>query len=92
MELSVYLLFKVNITNLVRDKVVIVKEFYIQPSEIDRMPMWEYEMVREEIMKHLKEREQENEKQQKGYDPSSYKMPKMPQYKTPTMPKSNFKM
>lgn len=56
------------------------------------MPMWEYEMVRDEIMKHLKDREQENEKQQKGFDLSNYKMPKIPQYKTPTIPKSNYKI
>lgn len=92
MELSGYLLFKVNITNLVHDKVIIVKEFYIQPSEIDRMPYWEYEMIREEVMKYLKEREQENERQRTDYNPSNYKMPKMPQYKTPTIPKSNYKI
>lgn len=73
---------------MVHDKVIIVKEFYIQPSEIDRMPYWEYEMIREEVMKYLKEREQENERQRNDYNPSNYKMPKMPQYKTPTIPKS----
>lgn len=99
MVLSTYSLFKVNIQNLVRDKVSIVKEYYIQPSEIDRMPFWEYEMFKEEIMKQMKERQEHEERQRADYgtdkfSPDKYKLPKQPQIKAPSMsmPKTNFKM
>ena len=95
MASSVYLLYKVNIANLVRDKVIIVKEFYIQPSEIDRMPFWEYEMVREEISRIMKDRNEQEEQQRADYDPSKYRM-KQPKYDMPkpnfSMPKTNFKL
>lgn len=89
MVLSAYLLFKVNIENLVRGKLVIVKEFYIQPSEIDRMPYWEYETIREDINDYLKEKQKQNEQQEKEYGNhnSMMKNAKMPKIQTPKMPK-----
>lgn len=96
MVLSAYLLFKVNIANLVRDKLIIVKEFFIQPSEIDRMPYWEYETVKEEVHKYLKEKQKQNEQQNddyasqrkqmsSGFKPSAFKTPsfKSPNIKIP---------
>ena len=45
MESVTYSLFLVDIRNLVRNKLNICKEYHIQPSEIDRMPFYEYEHI-----------------------------------------------
>ena len=46
------------------------KEFHIQPSEIDAMPVWEYEIFMKELNDIIKE---ENEKQQKEMDKAGIK-------------------
>jgi hypothetical protein len=86
MALGVYLLFKVNIENLVRGKLVWSKEFNIQPSEIDRMPYWEYEMLREDIADYMKEKQKQNDQQEKEHSNyhSMMKNPKLPN--APKMP------
>ncbi len=50
---------------MIQIKASLAKNFHIQPSEIDRMPMWEYEMFIQEMNKQVKE---ENEKQQSEMD------------------------
>lgn len=63
----------INIENLITNKVHLAKNFHIQPSEIDKMPMWEYEI----FMKTLNEVVKEDNKKQKDemdkYDIDSYK-------------------
>lgn len=83
MESSLYSLWKVNIENLVQNKVELVKNFYIQPSEIDALPMWEYEKYIELINEYVKRENEQHEEQKKMYDtkfkqPSMPKMPKVP--------------
>lgn len=90
MALSIYSLFKIDIQNLVRDKVLIVKKFFIQPSEIDRMPFWEYEMVREQIIKFMDDEAKQHEQQKAEFDSRKNdvkmpKTPKMPSIKTPKL-------
>ena len=58
----------VNSEELVKRKLFICREYHIQPSEIDRMRYYEYEIILEEIMKNQKEQEKEQEKQHKQYD------------------------
>ena len=86
---------------MIQIKASLAKNFHIQPSEIDRMPMWEYEMFIQEMNKQVKE---ENEKQQGEMDKYHVKdymknanpknMSKMTQPKMPSMPSFNggFKM
>ena len=62
------MLFMINIEGLVRNKVALAKNFHIQPSEIDKMSMWEYEMFMKELNEQVKE---ENDKQQ-GEDQAVY--------------------
>ncbi len=50
---------------MIQIKASLAKNFHIQPSEIDRMPMWEYELFIQEMNKQVKE---ENEKQQGEMD------------------------
>ena len=88
-EKAIISLWMINIENLITNKVHLAKNFHIQPSEIDKMPMWEYEI----FMKTLNEVVKEENKKQKGemdkYDINSYKkmanptMPKMPSMNMP---------
>ena len=71
MELSIYSLFKVNIENLVRSKVIICKNFNIQPSELMRMPYWEFEMTVKECEEIAEEEKKQQEEQEGKYRPPS---------------------
>lgn len=90
--------------NLIKVKAILAKEFHIQPSEIDKMPAWEYELFMKEINNSVKE---ENERNKQEMDKAGYKdMQKMANPKsiersqqsmmkqnTPKMPNmSNFKI
>lgn len=74
---------------MVRNKVNLAKNFNIQPSEIDKMDVWEYELFVEEVNNYIKEESKEREKQEQKYD-KQYKMPKASDYKTPSM--SSYKL
>lgn len=87
-------MYRVDLRNLVKNKLFICREYHIQPSEIDKFKYYEYEWILEEIKVIEKEQEKQNEKQQKEmssmksqYNPqnmmSNMKMPSM------TMPKIN---
>lgn len=56
--------------NFVKVKAVFAKDFHIPPSELDKMPAWEYELFMEEVNKLVKE---ENERNQKEMDGGKYK-------------------
>jgi len=43
-----------------------MENLHVQPSEIDNMQYWEYEITLEEYQKILKERKEEQDKQQEG--------------------------
>lgn len=91
---SIYSLWKVNIENLVVNKVHICRNFHIQPSEIERLPYWEYEMMMKEMNETA---DKENKGQEEGkYDPKHYmdhamsssnKMMSSHMPKMPSMPK-----
>lgn len=99
-ESALFSLFKIDIINYIKVKSILAKEFHIQPSEIDKMPAWEYELFMQEINALIKE---ENERNQKEMDKSGYnkmndpnymkkmansQMPKMDNsFKMPSMPK-----
>lgn len=67
MESVTYSLFLVDIRNLVRNKLNICKEYHIQPSEIDRMPFYEYEYMLEDINADIKEQEKRQKEEEKKY-------------------------
>ena len=95
-ERAIIALWMINIENLITNKVHLAKSFHVQPSEIDKMPMWEYEI----FMKILNEAvDEENKKQQSEmdkYDINSYKKmlnpSNMNKMTNPQMPKMNFNM
>ena len=82
---------------MVRNKLFICKEWHIQPSEIDRMAYYEYELICEEINIVQKEHEKQQKEQEKQYagmqknmNPSSMMNAfknNMPGMKMPSLPK-----
>ena len=95
-EYGIFALWKIDVINLIQIKASLAKNFHIQPSEIDQMPMWEYELFIEEMNKQVKE---ENDKQQSEMDKyhindytnpknfSKMTQPKMPSMSTMKIPK-----
>ena len=82
----------IDIQNLVTNKVHLAKNFHIQPSEIDKMPMWEYEMFMKTLNKIVEEDNKNQEKEMEKYNIDSYKkmadpshMSKMTSPKMPDM-------
>jgi len=83
---------------LVQNKVVVCKNFHIQPSELECMPYWEYEMTLQECQK-IADEEKKQEENQGGAGAESYskyrkqtesmmKGPRMPSVpKMPSMPR-----
>ena len=49
------MLFRIDIVNFIKIKAILSKEFHIQPSEIEMMPAWEYEMFVKELNNIVKE-------------------------------------
>ena len=82
---------------MVQNKLFICKEWHIQPSEIDRMFFYEYELITEKINIVNKEQEKQNKEQEKQYaglqksmNPSSMMNSmknNMPGMKMPSLPK-----
>jgi hypothetical protein len=69
-ESAIISLFRIDILNYIKIKASFAKEFHIAPSELDNMPVWEYELFLKEINNMVKE---ENEKHQKEMDNNKYK-------------------
>lgn len=65
LETQIFSLIKVDIVQLIKMKAMLTKHFHIQPTEIDKMPMWEYEMYIIQLNELIKE---ENENQKKEMD------------------------
>lgn len=93
-EYGIFSLFRIDINNLITIKASLAKNFHIQPSEIDAMPMWEYELFLQDLNNQVKE---ENKKQQDEMDkyhindykkmsnPKNMKQPKMPSFNGSSM-------
>jgi len=81
---------------LVQNKLFICKEWNIQPSEIDRMFFYEFELIKKEISTVQKEQEKQQKEQEKQYssmqksmNPNSMmnSMKNMPGMQMPSLPK-----
>lgn len=72
-EYCIFSLFKIDVINLIKMKASLAKNFHIQPSEIDGMPMWEYELFISELNNQVKE---ENDQQQREMDKYNIPDPK----------------
>jgi hypothetical protein len=95
-EKAIISLWMINIEKLVTNKVHLAKNFHIQPSEIDKMPMWEYEMFMKTLNEVVKEENKKQKDEMDKYDINSYKkmtnpsnMNKMMNPSIPKMPSMN---
>lgn len=68
-EYALISLFHIDILNYIKVKSILAKEFHIQPSELENMPVWEYELFVKEINNAVKE---DNEKNQQEMDKAGY--------------------
>ena len=82
-----------DLIHLIKTKAILSKNFHIQPSEIDEMPMWEYELFIQYLNDAVKEENDEQQKEMSKYNIDDYKkmsnpnsMQKMTHPKMPTMP------
>ena len=83
--------------NFIKMKAILSKEFHIQPSEVDNMPAWEYELFIKEINALVKEENERNKQEldkaglkdaQKMSNPSNIaSMQRAATPKMPAMPK-----
>lgn len=98
LEKVIYNLFQIDIVSLISNKVQLAKNFHIQPSEIDKMCMWEYELFMKELNEVVKKENKEQKAEMDKYDvkgmqkmanPNSMSkmMPKMPDMSSIKMPK-----
>ena len=92
----IFSLFKIDIINFIKAKAILSKEFHIQPSELELMPAWEYELFIKEINNAVKEENERNKQEmdkagikdaQKMANPSNIaKMQQAAMHKMPTAP------
>jgi hypothetical protein len=92
-ENAIFKLIKLDLVNLVKIKAAMAKNFHIQPSEIDNMLMWEYELFIQYINDSVKEENDMQQKEMSKYNIGDYKkmsnpksMSKMTPPKMPPMP------
>ena len=86
MASALYSLWRINIRNLVRNKLFICREWHIQPSEVDKLVFFEYEYMLEDINKDQKDRAEQREKEEKQYADMQRS------YKNPMAAAGNYKM
>ena len=72
---------------MVRNKLIICKEYNIQPSELDRMAYYEYEQILEEINIIQKDEEKRQKEQEKQYNSQSFNPNSMMNSMKNSMPK-----
>ena len=67
MEYAITKLFIIDLARLAELKATLAKNFHIQPSELDKMPFWEYELFLKFLNKQIEEENKRNEDEMKKY-------------------------
>ena len=67
-EYAIHGLFSIDLHNFIYIKAMLAKNFHIQPSELERMPGWEYEMFMIELNKAIKEENKKNKEEESKYN------------------------
>lgn len=91
-EYAIYNIWKIDIINLIKNKASLAKNFHIQPSELDKMPMWEYEIFMNSINDMVTKENEDQQKEMDKYNIEDYKNMANPKnlqksYQTPKIPK-----
>jgi patatin-like phospholipase/acyl hydrolase len=92
-EFAIFGLWKIDLVNFIKTKAILSKEFKIQPTEVDKMPMWEYELFLQHLNSLVKEENDNQRKEMDKYHIDDYKktvnqarMNKTPNYSIPKIP------
>lgn len=85
---------KMDIMSLIKLKASLSKSFHIAPSEIDMMPMWEFELYIKALNEMVEEENENQQKEMDKYHVQEYMNMANPKNfqkmtKTPDMPKFN---
>lgn len=91
MESAIYLTSTLkDVENSVINDLYLCRDYHIQPSEIRRLPYWQYEIMLEKVHEINKKAEEDEKKREKngglpeGYSiPKPSPMPSMPQINIP---------
>lgn len=59
--------------NYITNKASLAKNFHIQPSELEQMPMWEYELFIKAINDQIKDENDNQQKEMDKYNLGDYK-------------------
>ena len=79
--------------SLIKTKAILSKNFHIQPSEIDMMPMWEYELYVKQLNDLVEEENEKHKDIEKSGEVNKYKKMMNSRNIQPSMPKTpNFNM
>lgn len=96
-ETAIYGLFKLNIIRYIKMKAALAKQFHIQPSEMDILPAWEYELFIKQLNDIVQEENDKQKSEMKKYHVNEYmgmarpgNMNKMMSNIAPKMNSSNF--
>lgn len=85
--------WKIDVMELIKTKASLTKNFHICPLEVDKMPMWEYELWIKVLNDQIEEENKEQEGEMSKYDINKYqKMAQNPQKMMPKMPSMNMKI
>lgn len=76
-------MWSIDVRNLVKNKLLICRDWHIQPSEIDKMPYYEYETYRDTIQEIVKKEEEERKRREKEQKSNTPKPPNMNSFKPP---------
>lgn len=88
LEKVLFGLFQIDINVLIINKVQLAKNFHIQPSEIDKMVMWEYEMFMKEMNEIVKKENKEQKTEMDKYDIKGMQQMANPKNMSKMMPKA----
>ena len=80
LEAAIFSLWRMDILGFIKTKAILAKQFHIQPSEVDKMPYWEYEYFIKNLDEMAKKENEDQEEASKQYET------KQKQFKTPKLP------
>lgn len=96
MEFCIFSLIKTDLISLVKIKATLAKNFHIQPSEVDNMQMWEFELFINHLNDLVKDENDSQKAEMDKYKVNDYmkradprNIKNMTNFKAPTMPNMN---
>lgn len=86
-ESAIFALIKTDLVNLIKTKASLSKSFHIQPSEVDKMPMWEFEIFIQHLNGLIEDENEEQKQEMDKYQVNKYQKMADPNNMSKMMPK-----